>query len=296
MLKDSKGLKITLLVIVLIIMLVNFLPGETYSSKQQVMIGIKDSYNLSIKTVTNDVSVIVDPTATNISASYSGSGRTKSKLTMEQNGSNVTISEKYSNKNFLGIFNVGFGMGGSPHLTVVLPGNAALQGFSVESVSGDISIDTDITAGTIKLASTGGDIDFLNLQATAGNIQISTISGYIEGYQAVGTNVKLSTTSGTIEVYQIDAKDITINSVSGDIYGMAAPGNGTLKMKTVSGEIDMQLDPQTNATVNAKSVSGEIQLGRSTEQFVLNNATTVIGDGTGSITADTTSGDITISW
>lgn len=298
MLKDSKGLKITLLVIVLIILFVNFLPGNsnTFSGKQMVRASNSDSYNLTVKGIVGDVSIILDPTATQISASYSSNRKTRSQLVLEQNGSNLTIREDYKEQGAFRFFN--FTSTSTPTMMVMIPQNAVLRGLTVETVSGDISMDSNISAEVIKLASTSGDIDFLDLVATAGNVQIETISGYVEGYAVSAENaqVKVSTTSGSIDIYSITAKNINLNSINGDIYGLFAPGNGSLKMTTISGEIDVQLDPQTNATINAKSLSGDIQVGPSNAPVVQKSTTATIGDGTGSISANSTSGEVTISW
>lgn len=292
MLKDSKGLKITLLVIVLLVMIVNFLPGDTYSAKQEVVASVKDSYDLTIKAIAGDVTVLLDPTATEISASYSGSGRTRSKLNLSQSGSTVTISEKFSERGFFSFFNFTT----TPRMMVVIPTDATLRGFTANTVSGDLSIESNMTADTIKLSSTSGDIDFLDLTATVGAIQINTVSGSIEGYSTTANKVKAASTSGDVEIYRIESNDIDLGSVSGDIYGEAAPGNGTMKLSTISGEIDMDLDAKTNATVNAKSLSGSIHLGVPGSQRFEKSATDTIGDGSGNIEAKTTSGSINISW
>ncbi len=292
MLRDSKGLKITLLAIVLIVMFINFLPGDTYPAKQEVVASTKDVYDLTVKAAGGDISVIVDPDATQISASYSGSGRTRSKLLLEQNGSSVTVSEKYSEKGFLHFFD----FTSTPRMMVVVPQGAMLEALTVSTVSGDISIDSDLTADRIKLASASGEIDFLNLKAPGGTAQIATVSGSIDGYSVAADKVKVATTSGGIDVYRVEGNDIDLNSVSGSISCETASDNGNVKLATVSGTIDMELDERTNATVSATSLSGSIQLGQSDSRSFEKSATAVVGNGTGSINAKTTSGSITISW
>ncbi len=292
MLRDSKGLKITLLAIVLIVMFINFLPGDTYPAKQEVVASTKDVYDLTVKATVGDISVIVDPNATQISASYSGSGRTRSKLLLEQNGSSVTVSEKYSENGFLHFFN----FTSTPRMMVVVPQGAMLEALTISTVSGDISIDSDLTVGRIKLASASGEIDFLNLKAPGGTAQIATVSGNVDGYSVAADKVKVATTSGDIDVYRVEGNDIDLNSVSGSISCETASGNGNVKLTTVSGTIDMELDERTNATVSATSLSGSIQLGQSDSRSFEKSATAVVGNGTGSINAKTTSGSITISW
>lgn len=294
MLRDSKGLKITLLVIVLVVMFVNFLPGDTYSAKQEVTASVQDGYDLAIKAVAGDVSVTIDPAATRISASYSGSGRTRSKLVLEQSGSKVTISEKYSEKGFLRFFD----FSSTPRMMVVIPQDTALKSLTASTVSGDIDIETNLIADMIKLSSTSGGVDFLNLEAPDGTVQISSVSGNVDGYLVAADKVKISMTSGNAEVYRMEGKNIELTSVSGNINGEAAPGNGDMKLSTVSGEIDVILDTATNATVTAKTLSGSLHLGnRDTDgQWDKESASAVIGDGTGAVEAKTTSGPITISW
>lgn len=294
MLRDSKGLKVTLLVIVLVVMFVNFLPGETYPAKQEVTASVQDGYALTIKAIAGDISITVDPTATEVSASYSGKSRTRSKLVLEQSGSKVTISEKYSERGFLRFFD----FTSTPRMMVVIPQKTTLKGLTANTVSGDISIETNLTTDMIKLSSTSGDVDFLNLEALDGTIQISSVSGNVNGYLTATDKVKISTTSGNVEVYRVEGNDIELSSVSGNINGEAAPGNGNLKLSTVSGEIDMSLDAATNATVTAKTLSGNLYLGNRDNdgQWDKQSASAVIGDGTGAVEAKTTSGPITVSW
>lgn len=291
MLKDSKALKLTLLAVVVVIMIVRFVPaGGANPARQEVVATASATSELSIKTIGSDIQITVDPTATGVSARLDSRRRTDSKLVLDQRGSKITIEEKLDHKWF------GFSSS-SPTLLVTIPQAFTLSGLTVETVSGDIELETNLSAGsTIALKAISGEIDFLDLNATEGTVRIASVSGSIEGYSVSAKNIQVSSTSGAIEIYQYAGQNVELKSTSGEISGEAAIGSGILTAGTISGEIDLYLAPDTDARIQATSFSGSIQLGGESTPRAEKSANASLRSGTGLVEAKTTSADISIHW
>lgn len=170
----------------------------------------------------------------------------------------------------------------------------------IESVSGDIFIDKEVNLKNVEIKTTSGDITF-NSTINADKLKVNTVSGDIKLNDVNSNELILESTSGDINVGKttnhIEAKtvsgNITVNgasgkisieSTSGDISGHDFNIKEKSNAKSVSGDIKISLNKDTNCKINTKTTSGDIKLP---------NGVNVIGkEPYTEIDLKTTSGDI----
>lgn len=146
----------------------------------------------------------------------------------------------------------------------------------VESVSGDIFIDKEVNLKNVEIKTTSGDITF-NSIISADKLKVSTVSGDIQLNNINSNELILESTSGDINVGKttnhIEVKtvsgDITVNgasgkvsieSTSGDISGHDFNIKEKSNAKSVSGDIKISLNRDTNCKINTKTTSGDVKL------------------------------------
>ncbi|MFF0265776.1 DUF4097 domain-containing protein [Kribbella sp. NPDC004536] len=143
-----------------------------------------------------------------------------------------------------------------------------------ENGSGDIQIsgvggvDAKSTSGKIELRDVDGDV---NLKVTSGDVSVHGLdgkldvkanSGDIEAKDLKGGPVNVETTSGNMELTLAEANDVTAKGTSGDIE-IKAPGTDyRTSLDTKHGDVDTGLaDSTTGAhTITATTTSGDITL------------------------------------
>jgi DUF4097 and DUF4098 domain-containing protein YvlB len=174
---------------------------------------------------------------------------------------------------------------------------------SVKGVHGDLetrtqSADVDIRdAGRIDVESLSGDV---SIQIVNGESQINTVSGDVELGGARGDLV-IETVSGDIDLRDVVAKQIRTHTTSGDVdfSGQILP-DGRYEYNTHSGEIRLALPADVGAQLNVATFNGGIesdfpitlQAGKDHDNKRLSFT---LGQGTARITAETFSGDITLT-
>ena len=164
--------------------------------------------------------------------------------------------------------------------------------------SGDIKIDD--VAGRLDVATLSGDIEARGL---TGDVQIKSVNG-----DAVVTDLKGDfegeSTSGSIELRNADSRYVRSHTVSGDlVYDGTIGTNGRYELVTHSGDIRLAIPSTAGAQLTISTWSGSIEsdfpitlkpgehgIGSQTKRFVFE-----IGNGSSRVTAETFSGDITIS-
>lgn len=310
----SRGLILAVLIGVLavwIVFTIFYAKGKTmYPEQQTGSVSMQHGTSLNITTVSNAIVVRVDPTATEITAHLKGTGDSRGKLEIERNGSIVDIRVSYKEKrwffNWFSWRNLGLG-----HvLEVIIPTNQ-LDTLSIKSTSGDISLAQDIFCTSLTVKSTSGEITLASVEAQ-NSILLDTVSGDIESKDLVGTDITVKTTSGDISfaaaagtsIYaqtlsgrlfarKVTGRDITLKTTSGNLVFVADSKDGKLFVSSVSGSIDGQLGADTDAQLSASSVSGRIKFKSDSSH---GSFSSTLGSGTGTVSAKTTSGNITLIW
>ena len=198
-------------------------------------------------------------------------------------------------------------------LTIRVPGASRIE---VRGVSSDTKVK-DVTGG-IEIKSVSGDI---TATGTGGDLVVKTVSGDVRLESvAAGSSAQLKSVSGDMKL-KLMSRDVQLGTVSGDV-GVELGEFDKLGVSTVSGDLDVSGTLSHNGRVECKTVSGDCALridGRidarisvrtgpggeivnhlndtaPTEEFpAQQRLDTTIGNGAGSITASTVSGDITLS-
>ena len=173
---------------------------------------------------------------------------------------------------------------------------------SVKGVHGDLetrtqSADVDIRdAGRLDVESLSGDV---TIQAVNGESMIHTVSGDITLGAARG-DVEIETVSGDIDLQDVVAKQIRTHTTSGDVEftGQILP-DGRYEYNTHSGEIRLSLPADVGAQLSIATFNGGIEsdfpitLRAGDHENKRLNFT--LGQGTARISAETFSGDITLT-
>lgn len=153
-------------------------------------------------------------------------------------------------------------------LTVQLPRAVAehLTEVRLNSVSADFDVAALTVKETLTFDSVSGDLetDFL----TADSAELTTVSGKID-------------LDGSF-------RQVTGGSTSGEVDLTLRKCPDRIELNTVSGNVDLELPRNAGFTLDYSTVSGDLE-----SDFPLTAGGTC-GDGSGSITIDTTSGDLKI--
>ena len=194
------------------------------------------------------------------------------------------------------------------HFEIVVPAGIRVSArswsgsVSVKGVRGDVetrtqSADVEIRdAGRIDVESLSGDV---SIHGVSGESMIHTVSGDIALGGARG-DVEIETVSGDIDLQDVVAKQIRTHTTSGDVEfsGQILP-DGRYEYNTHSGEIRLVLPASVGAKLSVATFNGSIDSdfpitlqagdhGNKRLNFTL-------GQGTARITAETFSGDITLT-
>jgi len=138
----------------------------------------------------------------------------------------------------------------------------------VKTGSGDISTDdvaADVTvktaSGDITIGSVGGDIRAhtasgdLRCSSVAGTAVFSTASGDLE-VGAAGARVEVKATSGDVRLGEL-ARGARVVNVSGNVRVLAL-GEGTLHVRSVSGDVAVGVARGVDLHVDVETVSGVV--------------------------------------
>ncbi len=109
--------------------------------------------------------------------------------------------------------------------------------------------------GDHKLELVSGDLQIHDLH---GGIKVHTVSGDIHS-QGVNGNIDLSSVSGDVALSTLNSETLQIHSVSGNIFvnpGTIAEG---FNFETVSGDVQLNLHPESAFTVKMTSFSGDVR-------------------------------------
>jgi DUF4097 and DUF4098 domain-containing protein YvlB len=296
---------------------IQLIPGgfesETiYQHEQNSLLGIN---NLNVIVPDADVNIYpidgkeVNITLTGTYAKNEYGGNVN--LSVEKVGETLEIKVIYPNINFVVInrdFNLYIGVpkNYSGDISVFsASGNINVKDletteFKVNTASGEIKISNINNSGNSLIRSSSGNIDINNINSE--NINIRSISGEIIcDYIKINEEFYSETSSGDIKVRNLENSGSNFKSISGEItlinleeINSIATSSGNiiiedylvkneLNIKSVSGEVDLDLIEDSSIDLEFESVSGDLD----------NNFGDVYG-GNNKIFVKTTSGDLRI--
>ncbi len=187
--------------------------------------------------------------------------------------------------------NLGWDM---PKATVSIP-EGSYKTINVTSGSGDLTIDSGVSAEKAKLNCTSGDI---TVNGTFGELTVTSSSGDISVKGTVTENLSVSTSSGDISVKGTVTENLSVSTSSGDVtLNLSETATGSISAKSSSGDITAN-DAVCGEELTLISTSGDILFNRCDANTVTLKTTS--GDIVGSLlsgktfSARTSSGDIRI--
>ncbi|MDO6426184.1 DUF4097 family beta strand repeat-containing protein [Thalassotalea sp. 1_MG-2023] len=123
--------------------------------------------------------------------------------------------------------------------------------IEISTVSGDIkSINAK---GKVTMTTVSGEISD---KASSGRLQLRAVSGEIDT-QSNATEVDLGVVSGDLTFSLATVDELELSSVSGEIEGeLALADNGRVKMSSVSGDIALKFTADVNASFRLKTHAG----------------------------------------
>jgi DUF4097 and DUF4098 domain-containing protein YvlB len=169
-------------------------------------------------------------------------------------------------------------------------------GFAAESASGAVGLTGGSASTLASFKTQSGRIGVKDLKS--GQIQVESVSGEaaIEG---VGGALTIKSVSGAIIARSVNSYSVALNSVSGNVvFAFADPHSGSFAGTTVSGDLTLELDPESDANIEAASTSGRVICALPLEGQTSAHERHVagkLGAGSGSIRLQSISGDLTIA-
>ena len=218
---DSKSRKLHILALVAVIALIFSVTNGSCAisgrgTKNGQPFSVAHSDSLEIVTTGNDVTVRIDPKATEATVNQG--------VMVEGNGTTHSI--------------VCFPPSGNERVDIILPPRF-LSSLSISTVNGDIEIGQGLEAGTITLKSVSGNVDTHRMKAT-GSVSISTISGNLDMGKIDAFDIALNSVSSNIKA---SAKvrqggNVQVVSTSGNIeLDLRGTDNLSLSANSTSGKI-----------------------------------------------------------
>ncbi len=167
------------------------------------------------------------------------------------------------------------------------------SGVDLTSTSGDVTLGGPL--GKVNLHTTSGEVKLagaasLEAHSTSGDVSVNNVPG----------DVEVATLSGEIEVNEpkgLLAPRRSLTTASGDVSWKGACASGCqMHALTASGDIHLALDPGSSFALTYASASGELHdtLGMTLRTPDQAHTEATYGDGRGSITCASASGDLRV--
>jgi hypothetical protein len=194
-------------------------------------------------------------------------------------------------------------------LEVSIPQHASLD---IESVSADVDVQqmagrklavSSVSGAVVVTASSPGEASFENvsgdttLRITTRSAKAESVSGDVKLQGGLNGEVSLESVSGNLDLTAQALDSLKVSTVSGDVNLRAAlrPA-GVIKAETLSGELLLSLPASTSAKLHAESFSGDIESAAgkvdSEEHGPGKSLDAVLGNGQGQINLESFSGDL----
>ena len=166
-----------------------------------------------------------------------------------------------------------FNFGNNSRYEVYLP-NSYKGNLIVETVSGEITLNNfNLELKKIEIQSVSGDIE-LDSSFITKESKFKTVSGEITINKVNSDEIVLDTTSGDIEINNISSSDSNITTVSGEISLNYV--SNMVKIKTTSGDVEIN-DLMINKDSKISTVSGEIGININRESNCIIKTDTLSG-------------------
>ncbi len=168
---------------------------------------------------------------------------------------------------------------------------------SLGSSSGSVHCDT--VSGDINLRSTSGSVRVANV-SQANTCRAHAVSGSVRLQRVQAGSINASTTSGSVTAEEINCTQFKAGSSSGSVnvaFSPSAPPDIAATLSASSGSVNVTLPPEFAGRVDLSASSGGVHIDRPvTIQGDINrrHIVGIVGQGTGSLSAHTSSGSVTV--
>ena len=191
-----------------------------------------------------------------------------------------------------------FGTAASEMTLDTSSGSIAVNGFSGEILNTDSSSGDhdfiDIDVKDFSISSSSGMITIDN--SLTFKSKISTSSGGIVIGQFSSGNTNMSTNSGMVQIDGYSG-NLDFNSSSGDLFSSFGEEGDEILVGTSSGSVTLVFSPDAGFNINMETSSGEFDIDFPLTlegDYDSDNMRGRVGDGSGLVKINTSSGDITI--
>ena len=153
---------------------------------------------------------------------------------------------------------------------VDLDANLASAGIEVQTITGDVQIDT--ASGSVRLTDVTGDVGVngasgsIRLSGVDGDLNLNCASGSIDGTGLSADVVEVDVASGSVELAFDDGIDrMVIDSASGRVTVEVPGGPYRVDTDSSSGDINVNVatDPGADRSISIDTASGDITINSS---------------------------------
>lgn len=238
------------LILILVILSILIMGSKSTNNQTIYFNELNISNNLSIESLSS-INITVDDSLSTANIVYNP--RSNGTLDVNSNNGNTIVKEEAPRKFYIFYFEPD---DYRPSISVYLP-SSMINNLDIKTSSGEITFYNNIEAKSIKILSSSGDIDLLDIQAS--KVDLTTRSGEIstEDVNAMDSFIA-KTSSGDISMKSLKAKNGTIRTSSGDIEISKANIADSLNARTSSGSIELEL--KNNQGFEIKTSSGTIEI------------------------------------
>jgi len=170
------------------------------------------------------------------------------------------------------------------------------KGLVATTASGDVKA-TGVEGGSVECRSVSGDATLVKAGLAAPvDITVESVSGNATLQEGKG-NISIKAVSGNVKADSLVASRLQAQTVSGDVsLRVIEAFAGTLQVNTVSGDVKVALTAGSSARMSLGTTSGEMKCELEASDTHVSETlwTGQLGEGTGTVTIQTISGDVHI--
>jgi DUF4097 and DUF4098 domain-containing protein YvlB len=173
--------------------------------------------------------------------------------------------------------------------------DASAKGFEGEAsfnlVSGNLNL-SDLN-GELTVNMVSGNVA---LEQVTGRMKLHTVSGDIEGRKTSG-NAHVDTVSGNVHLGESSLPSMEAESVSGNLDLQTALGEGPYRFHSVSGDVHLNVAPDTHCSAEVHSISGRVSTNLPQSSSVRDHGKHLveIGGGGVKVILNSVSGDLSVA-
>ncbi len=146
-------------------------------------------------------------------------------------------------------------------VTIRTNGELSCENYEIEVPSG-VSVELELSSGDVEIRATGGGVRAasqhgdLFCEGARGMIEIKTSAGDVKLRDAQASQIQVEVQHGDIRIERSKGP-MKLRAASGDIAAKDVEGN-TLSLETVDGDIDLEVSAPFDGSMNIRTVHGDV--------------------------------------